>query len=202
MRVTGSPLIFLILFNTNALDLPEIAGAHDEPGSDFFLVVFSNIWAPAPGWEIRMPEAPLRLCATSGCPSRVKRGHCRAHQQRRDRRRRTDRTLTYSESWWLAWRKQFISELVSLGIAPVCGAALPDGPVTRDSRCKALGLLVFTSQDGSALHLDHEPALLEHERQDRDAVCTPLRIQLLCASCHSAKERPSWFTFVSPPGGE
>jgi 5-methylcytosine-specific restriction endonuclease McrA len=72
--------------------------------------------------------------------------------------------------------------LISAGIAPVCGAIVPGGPTTRDSRCKADGLLTSGS-----LHFDHEPPLRDDERGDRRAVENPRRIQLLCGDCHRAK---------------
>jgi hypothetical protein len=77
--------------------------------------------------------------------------------------------------------------LITADVIPSCGAALSTGPVTTDSRCKAAGLTVFTSADGTDLHLDHEPPLLEHERDNPSAVCDATRIQLLCRECHSAK---------------
>lgn len=88
---------------------------------------------------------------------------------------------------WRAFRLYFIGLLVAAGIAPICGAALPDGPQTSHSRCKAHGLETWRSADGSDLHLDHEPGLLPHERIDSLKVCDPKRIQLLCAACHTAK---------------
>lgn len=77
--------------------------------------------------------------------------------------------------------------LIEAGVSPVCGATLPGGPQTNDSQCQASGLLTFQSADGSDLQQDHEPRLTEAERRDPHAVCDPLRIQLLCRSCHSAK---------------
>lgn len=72
--------------------------------------------------------------------------------------------------------------LLEAGIPPICGARLPTGPQTQDSRC---------DQDGrntmEALHFDHEPPLTDAERTQPAHVCDPNRIQLLCASCHSAK---------------
>jgi hypothetical protein len=77
--------------------------------------------------------------------------------------------------------------LVEAGVAPVCGAVLPGGPVTTDSRCQALGWTIFSSEDGSSLHLDHEPALTAEERRQPEIVCDPLRIQLLCKIDHAVK---------------
>jgi hypothetical protein len=77
--------------------------------------------------------------------------------------------------------------LVDAGILPVCGAALPTGPTQRDSACRDAGIDTFTSQDGSSLHLDHEPPLEQWERSDVDRVCDPCRIVLKCQACHQAK---------------
>lgn len=77
--------------------------------------------------------------------------------------------------------------LVSAGIPPCCGAALPDGPKTQDSQCAASGLMVFASANGASLHLDHEPPLRPEERGDTVAVTDENRIQLLCSLCHAAK---------------
>ncbi len=73
--------------------------------------------------------------------------------------------------------------LLEAGIPPVCGAALPTGPQTQDSLCKAEGRV-----QGEDLHFDHEPPLTAEERLDPHAVCDPNRLQLLCGSrCHHAK---------------
>ena len=73
--------------------------------------------------------------------------------------------------------------LLEAGIPPVCGAALPTGPQTADSLCKAEG-----RSQGEDLHFDHEPPLTDEERLDPHIVCDPTRIQLLCGSrCHQAK---------------
>jgi len=83
---------------------------------------------------------------------------------------------------WRAFKVWFINRLIVRHITPVCGAHLPGGPKTTDSRCHAAGLL-----NGDNLHLDHEPPLRPEERVDRRAVCDPMRVQLLCQSCHAAK---------------
>ncbi len=134
------------------------------------------------------PEAPMRPCA-GGCGALVRKGRCPACAPDIDRRRGTAASRGY-DVFWAKFRLAFIASLVALGIVPVCGAALPDGPRTAHSKCKAAGLLTFASADGSSLHLDHEPPLRDEERGDRRAVCDPLRIQLLCASCHAQKEPP------------
>ncbi len=88
---------------------------------------------------------------------------------------------------WQAFRPRFLAQLVDAGILPVCGAALPSGPASDHSQCHAAGALTWTSLDGSSLHFDHEPALVDHERQNPQAVCDENRIVLLCQSCHAAK---------------
>lgn len=133
-----------------------------------------------------MPNAAPRLCP-GNCGREVTRGRCATCTAKAEKTRGTAAQRGYGP-FWVRWRPTFIGMLVALGILPVCGAALPDGPQTEDSQCKAQGWLTFTSQDGTGLHLDHEPALLPEERQDRTAICNPQRIQLLCASCHAAKQ--------------
>jgi hypothetical protein len=96
---------------------------------------------------------------------------------------------------WTKWRPAFRQALISQGIYPSCGAALPTGPRTQDSQCKAQGLLVSRSQDGTDLHFDHEPPLTDDERKDPRKVMDANRIQLLCSACHSVKtanERGGW----------
>jgi hypothetical protein len=127
--------------------------------------------------------AALRSCATSGCLELVLRGHCARHAPGREQRRGSAHRRGYTAYWHQVFRPSFISLLVQAGISPVCGAALPDGPVTAHSRCQADGLLT-----GVDLHFHHEPPLTERERLDRAAVCDPRRIQLLCRSCHNAIE--------------
>lgn len=128
-----------------------------------------------------MPTAALRPCP--GCRTAlVARGRCASCAKAQDTRRGTSTERGYG-SYWRRFRPQFIGMLVEAGIAPVCGAALPEGPQTKDSQCKAQGLYTL---DG--LHLDHEPPLTEAERKVRAIVCDPRRIQLLCgARCHQAK---------------
>ena len=50
-----------------------------------------------------MPSAPLRHCVTPGCPNRVKDGHCRQHQQKRqrvsDQARGTRHQRGYDNEW-------------------------------------------------------------------------------------------------------
>ncbi len=127
-----------------------------------------------------MPSAPLRPCA-GGCGARVTAGRCARCARQTEQRRGSASSRGYG-AVWDAFRPQFIAQLIAAGIVPVCGAALPDGPRTQDSRCKAAGMLTF-----EGLHLDHDPPLRAHERCDVHAVCDARRIQLLCAVDHTAK---------------
>ncbi|MES2341659.1 MAG: hypothetical protein V4597_08275 [Pseudomonadota bacterium] len=135
-----------------------------------------------------MPDAPLRPCA-GGCGALVRKGRCPTCAPEIDRRRGTASARGYGQAW-IAFRPVFIASLVAAGVMPVCGASLPAGPKTVHSACEIQGLLTFASADGSSLHLDHEPPLRDEERTSRAAVCDPLRIQLLCASCHARKDLP------------
>jgi len=135
-----------------------------------------------------MPLAPRHPCSATGCHELVPRGvsRCTDHARQQEQDRGTAHARGYNRAW-LAFRPRFLAHLVQAGLVPVCGAALPNGPTTRDSACRDAGLLTFASADGSSLHLDHEPALEDWERQNLRAVCDPLRVQLLCASCHARK---------------
>lgn len=82
--------------------------------------------------------------------------------------------------------KWFIGELVRQGIAPVCGAKLPNGPSGNRSQCQADGRLTFASADGSQLHGNHEPELQDWERSQPTFVMDARRVELLCAECHNA----------------
>ncbi len=142
-----------------------------------------------------MPTAPYRPCAASGCGVLVRRGRCPAHTRQIDQARETATRRGYSSSWHRVFKPQFLGRLVQAGIVPVCGAALPDGPTTTASQCRADGVLTFTSLDGSALHFHHEPPLRDDERHDPAKVCDPWRIVLLCAACHAtttATAAPRW----------
>jgi hypothetical protein len=130
-----------------------------------------------------VPLAPPRIC--SRC-RRLVYGRCPTCARLLDQARGTAHARGYDRAW-LAFRPVFIARLVEAGILPVCGAALPAGPHTADSCCRAAGLLTFSNPDGSSLHLDHDPPLRDDERRDVAAVCDPQRIQLLCAACHSTK---------------
>lgn len=128
----------------------------------------------------------LRPCSTPGCKSIVTSGRCQKCAGAAEQNRGTAHQRGYGAAW-MAFYGHFIATLVQAGIAPVCGAVLPAGPQTNHSRCKAEGLETWTNADGSRLHRDHEPPLEDHERADPEIVMNPTRLQLLCASCHSAK---------------
>ena len=134
-----------------------------------------------------MPHGTCHPCVP-GCPVLLPRGvqRCPIHARQQEQQRGTAHQRGYNRSW-LAFRPRFIAALVQAGILPVCGAALPNGPRTRDSHCRDAGLFTYTSADGSSLHLDHEPALEDWERQHPAIVCDPTRIVLKCASCHQTK---------------
>lgn len=138
-----------------------------------------------------MPYAPQRPCPHSGCPTLTTGGLCPAHArqsiQRMDQQRGTAHARGYTYGDWQPFRRRFLATLVDAGITPVCGAALPTGPRTRDSLCLDAGLLTFTSADGSSLHLDHEPSLEDWERRNPTIVCDLNRIVLKCAACHARK---------------
>jgi len=127
-----------------------------------------------------MPSAARRPCSQPGCSQLAP---CQQHPRQRREHRPTAARRGYG-AMWVRFRKQFVAMLVSLGIMPACGAALPDGPATQDSACKAEGML---TTDG--LHLDHEPPLTEAERSVPSIVCDSSRVQLLCEHCHSRKTR-------------
>lgn len=115
-------------------------------------------------------------------------GRCPAHTRAIEQRRGTAHARGYNQAW-LAFRPRFLALLVQAQIPPVCGAALPSGPIPRDSACRDTGVCTYTSADGSSLHLDHEPPLEAWERSNPAIVCDPNRIVLKCASCHTRKTR-------------
>ena len=132
-----------------------------------------------------MPNAPMHPCP--GCGAPVASGRCRSCARIKEQIRGTAQQRGYTWRSWQPFRRQFISALVTAGILPICGAALPTGPVNHDSQCRDEGLETFTSHDGSSLHLDHEPPLAEWERADPARVCDLNRIVLKCQRCHQAK---------------
>ena len=132
--------------------------------------------------DLFMPDRPMRPCHGAGCPELTTRRYCPACATRVNTARRSSRTLTYTEPWWLAFRRWFFNHLIALGIVPVCGAALPDGPSMWASQCRASGVL-----NAKRLELDHDPPLTEAEKGIRRVVCDVRRVGWLCRSCHSAK---------------
>jgi hypothetical protein len=134
-----------------------------------------------------MPSSPKRACLTIGCPVLVDRGRCPACTKQSYRGSSTQQG--YTSAWDRFRTKTFPSLLVAAGAMPMCGAVLPGGPVTKDSRCKDLGRYTFNSGPTQSLHLDHEPPLRQDERANERAVCDPLRVQYLCKGCHSVKTR-------------
>ena len=125
----------------------------------------------------------LKPCPGGGgtCPDLTTGGPCPAHARQREQSRGSATTRGYGVRW-RAFRAWFIRKLITFGILPACGARWPGLPLTGDSRCAEEGRIVTDD-----LHLDHEPPLTEAEREDVRAVCDKDRVQLLCASCHSAK---------------
>lgn len=128
-----------------------------------------------------MPDALLTNCAEPGCPELVASGRCPAHARPYDRYRGSSTSRGYG-STWRAFRERFKTLLIAAGVAPVCGAALPDGPDMSASRCRALGILTW-----QRLHLHHHPPLRDDERADRRAVEDPRRVGFLCEPCHNAE---------------
>ena len=127
------------------------------------------------------PSALLRGCSESGCPELVEEGKCAAHRRSFEQRRGSSAARGYGGTW-RAFREWFRQHLIARGIAPVCGAALPDGPSMSESRCRQAGIL-----NDQKLELDHDPPLRHEERRDRAAVEDPKRVGFLCQSCHAAK---------------
>src|ERR1041384_1334725 len=136
--------------------------------------------------SVSMPDAPLRPCL-GGCGTRVPGGRCAACTRQTNTARRLARVFDYAASWWRRFRAQFFGRLAAQGIPAVCGATMPGGPDPRGSRCRAEGRTTGASDDGTGLHLHHEPELTEAEQRDRRAICNPLRIVVLCRSCHASE---------------
>jgi hypothetical protein len=132
-----------------------------------------------------MPNKPPTACP--GCGAPVASGRCQSCARIPERRRGTAHARGYTYRHWQPFRRRFFAALVEAGILPICGAALPTGPTNRESACQDAGLFTYASQDGSSLHLDHEPALEDWERSDPSKVCDETRIVLKCQSCHQAK---------------
>lgn len=139
-----------------------------------------------------MPNAAQRLCPGQ-CGTLVTRGRCPACAERlrvsqvpRKREHEMKRGSSWSRGYRTAWRRfrkvTFPAMLERVGLLPMCGVVLPDGPQTSDSRCKAEGMFV-----SYRLELDHEPPLRPEERDDDVKVCDPKRVQYLCYACHGVK---------------
>lgn len=139
-----------------------------------------------------MPSALLRPCAHPGCPALTDGARCPQHRRQSEQRRGSAAQRGYGTAW-RDFRLRFIRRLIALGIAPVCGSALPDGPAMSWSQCRRDGRLTHGS-----LHLDHEPPLRADQRADPRAVCDTQRVGFLCDQCHRAKTiaqnplRDSW----------
>jgi hypothetical protein len=129
----------------------------------------------------------LRQCLEPTCSALVPSGRCAAHQRRADHGRRATRVLTYSEAWWRRWRASFIQMLVAHDIPPVCGARLSSAPQAYQTLCQLEGRQTLTSEDGTGLHVHHEPELTEAEAINRAAVCDETRTILVCRRCHSVR---------------
>lgn len=130
-----------------------------------------------------MPDALLRACA-GPCRGRnlTRGGLCDECSRAREQRRGTAAARGY-DSYWQRWRLWWLRRLIAFGLAPVCGARWPGAPATSDSQC---GERLVGIRPGD-WHLDHTPPLTAGERSVRTIVCDPMRVQLLCATCHTAK---------------
>lgn len=132
-----------------------------------------------------MPSSPLHPCSwPGGCPELLPRGRsrCDLHALAAEQQRGSATARGYDYHWSSVFRPAFIARLLALGIAPVCGAALPDGPRMLDSQCRADGI-----ENARHLHLDHDPPLRPEERTHRRTVEDPRRVGLLCRTCHNRK---------------
>lgn len=145
-------------------------------------------------WQGSVPSGPERICAGScgtTIQARVGGDRCPACARQVEQMRGSASARGYGSAW-ARWRLIYISTLVRLGIAPVCGATMPDGPQTTHSACKAAGLMTGLSSNGEGLHLNHEPPLRDEERRVVHLVCDSRRIELLCAACHGALAPSTW----------
>jgi 5-methylcytosine-specific restriction endonuclease McrA len=114
-----------------------------------------------------MPDAPLRICASNGCPNRVRRGYCERCRQARGLERRTQQPKVaglygrqidfYQSREWKALREEVRRD------EPLC---------RHHAHCKGI-----TEQ------IDH---IIPREQGGPD---TRDNLAGLCASCHSAKTR-------------
>jgi hypothetical protein len=129
-----------------------------------------------------MPEALLRPCPGGGgtCPELTTGGPCHAHAREREQRRGKTAARGLDTAHWRAFRARFTRMLLAAGIAPVCGAALPEGPTVMTT-CRVAGVLT-----ANQLELHHAPPLTPAERKDWRAVCDKRRVAWVCHDCHSA----------------
>jgi 5-methylcytosine-specific restriction enzyme A len=128
-----------------------------------------------------MPTAPLRPCATAGCPILVPRGHCPRHTRAREQQRGSASARGYTYRWTL-FRRAWLNQLTKLALTgetrgAFCGERLPGAPLTTDSRCAQDGRLVAGTE------LDH---IVPHGGDPR-LMWNGQNCQLLCAACHAVK---------------
>ncbi|CAN5850280.1 hypothetical protein BH18ACI5_BH18ACI5_04360 [soil metagenome] len=125
-----------------------------------------------------MASAPLRPCASPGCPELVRRGRCapcaRAHSRNDQARRGSSRERGYS---W-AWQKFRARWLRS---RPYCGDTI-DGWTSLHSRCRAEGRVIGPGQ--AEMHVDHSPPV---SGPDDPGFFDESRMTTLCAACHAVK---------------
>jgi hypothetical protein len=130
--------------------------------------------------------APARLCARN---HRYTGRRCPDCSRGYEQGRGSAHARGYGAQWE-QFRSLFVMLLAAKGIPEACGSSLPGGPNTKAfSACAKAGRLAAVSDDGTALHLDHEPPLRPEEREDMRKVNDPLRVGFLCRSCHSAKTK-------------
>lgn len=130
-----------------------------------------------------MPDAALRPCS-GGCHALVKKGRCQDCSRKTEQVRGSAWQRGYRTNWNRFRTVTFPAMLADIGLLPTCGAALPDGPQTKDSQCKAQGYF-----NADRLQLDHEPPLRPEERDEDAKVCDPKRVQYLCYDCHRRKTK-------------
>ena len=133
-----------------------------------------------------MPTALLKPCPEPACPELVEAGRCRVHARQREQVRGSREERGYDYYWRQVFKPRFNTMLISAGVLPACGAALPHvGPPVDASRCLAAGITTNITD----LEYDHYPPLKPDERSQRRKVCDPTRVRILCRSCHSAETR-------------
>lgn len=133
-----------------------------------------------------MPVTLQPACPAYGCPHTAR--TCPDHGRRAATRAYDEhRGSAHSRGYGAQWRRYTLSyrqRLVALGIPPVCGARLPEAPVTTDSRCAQEGKVT------SGHVVDHiMPVSGPHDPRFYD----PANHQLLCdgrgCGCHDAKRQ-------------